>query len=280
MIIRLSIILLSLWVAFFPVTSSAVDVTSDIKTGIARGQYIPTIDVSIKDMRSLPVPLSNENYAFLQSLDAVTNIVVGNFSSGERVITLIKDKNSDGEVDLVAHWYVDEEKFKFDPAPAATYPSAVFDRMKMEILNGRGTSLSPNPEGIEFIRILFQVPGNIQKWRTGYLVFKYDPDVITREMSRFSYSMSAGCADVAFEMLYMRKGTARISPVINQGVYCKNSRDAKIIEVVRGLLEETKRSVLIDQCEAEARRCICSMIDTTSRVPRIRSSMAIYSSVL
>ncbi len=231
-------------VAFFCAVSpqlTAVDMNIPIQKSVAKGQYIPDIDVTIKDLRSLPVPLANENYAILQSIDTVTNIIIGNFASGEREIILIKDKNGDGEVDLVAHWFVDGEKFKFDASPSTSYSSAAFAKMKEDIISGTRGTVFPNPDGVEVIRMLYQNSDNVQKWRTGYLVTRHDPDNPAREISRYSYSLSADGADLAFEIFYYPRGTNRVSPVINQSVYCKKSKDKVALETVKKLIEETNR---------------------------------------
>ena len=222
-------------------TVVADDMAEDVQRNIAKGQYIPAVDVTIKDMRNMPIPSSNENYAFIQSLDAVTNIVIGNFASGEREIILIKDKNSDGEVDLVAHWFVDRETFKFDASPTTTYNSVQFRKMKEDIINGVRGEVFPNQEGLEYIRVLYQNSDNIKKWRNGFLVTKYDPDNVVREMNRYSYSLSADGADMVFEIIYTYKGANRVSPIINQCVYCKNSKDKVVIEIINKLLDETKK---------------------------------------
>ena len=92
-----------------------------IQSNIQKGQYIPKIPVKITDLRSMPIPSTNEDYAFLQSIDRETNIVIGRFGTGTREIILIKDKNSDGIVDLVVRYFVDRKRYRYSSKPSVEY---------------------------------------------------------------------------------------------------------------------------------------------------------------
>ena len=63
------------------------------------GKYVPSDLVTKSKLKDMPVPHALEDYALLQSIGKVTNIIIGDFKSGENKITLITDKNADGEVD-------------------------------------------------------------------------------------------------------------------------------------------------------------------------------------
>ena len=213
----------------------------EVVTSIRKGAYIPDMLLSIKDMRNLPVPLSNENYAFIQSIDDVCNIVIGNFIAGEREIILIQDKNSDGKVDLVVHWFIDIERYKFEPNPDKEYNQESFKKLKEDIINGVRGRVFPNEQGLEYIRVLSQSSGNIKKWRNGFAVAKYDPDIPRQEMLSYFFSIDADGADLVFRVAYIPKNNIKVSPVINSFVYCKNSKDPFIKDVTQELIDETKK---------------------------------------
>lgn len=221
--------------------SGYADNNADIVKSVKKGSYTPDKALSLKDLRYLPIPESNENYAFLQSIDATTSVVIGNFASGDRIITLIQDKNSDGTVDLVVYWYVDSEKFRYDANPAKAYSQESFKTLKDDILNGVSRTVSPNKEGLKIIEQLYQGPGNIKRWRNGFNVTSYDPDDINKVRLNYFFSLSADGADLVFEVIYIPRNNIRVSPVINKGVYCKNSKDPYINEVIKKLIEDTRK---------------------------------------
>lgn len=213
-----------------------------MQSNVIQGAYDPTINITITEMRNLPIPASSENYSFLQCIDMECNVVIGRFASGEREVILIKDKDVDGTVDIVAHWFVDRERFKFDANPGGAYPPEVFKKLKEDIIKGSGVDVYPNSEGLEYIQVLSQNSSNIHKWKTGYSVIKFDPDATTKEMIVYSFSNSTDGADLVFDVKYRNMSSMKLIPVINQCVYCKNSKDKVIIEITQKLIEEAKKA--------------------------------------
>ncbi len=234
------IVILSL---LFIVSAWSRGTRSPVQSNVKQGQYIPKIPVKISDLRNLPVPATNENYALLQAIDRETNIVIGNFNSGAREIVLIKDKNSDGKVDTVVRYFVDRKIYRYSPNPGKDYPGEKFKKLKEEILNGTQGELSPNKEGIPYIKVLEQDADRIRRWKNGYRVFMLDPDDERFPRISFFFSTSNRGADLVFEVKYRNQGVARVSPVINFGVYCNGSRDKYIISVTGKLIAEAKKFV-------------------------------------
>lgn len=221
--------------------SGNADTKVDILKSVKKGSYTPDRALSLKDLRYLPIPESSQNYAFMQSIDAITSVVIGDFVSGDRIITLIQDKNSDGTVDLVVYWYVDTERFRYDANPAKTYSQENFKKLKDDIIRGVQGKINPNEEGLSIIEKLYQGSGNIQRWRNGFRVTSFDPDDIHKERLNYYFSVSADGADLVFEVIYVPRNNIRVSPVINEGVYCKNSKDPYINEITKKLIEDTRK---------------------------------------
>ena len=214
-----------------------------IQSNIKHGQYIPKIPVKISDLRNLPVPTTNENYALLQAIDKETNVVLGNFNSGSRELILIKDKNSDGKVDAVVHYYVDRKRYRYSSKPGADYPPEKFKKLKEAVLNGTQGEFFPNKEGIPYIKVLEQDADRIRRWKNGFRVFMLDPDDERFSRISFFFSTSNRGADLVFEVKYRNQGVAKISPIINFGVYCNGSKDKYINSVTRKLVAEAKKFV-------------------------------------
>lgn len=227
----------------FIVSAWSRGVRAPIQSNVKRGQYIPKILVKISDLRNLPVPTTNENYALIQAIDRETNVIIGKFNSGPREILLIKDKNSDGKVDVVVRYFVDRKRYRYSSRPGADYPAEKFKKLKEAILNGTQGELFPNKEGIPYIKVLEQDADRIRRWKNGFRVFMLDPDDERFSRISFFFSASNRGADLVFEVKYRNQGVTRISPIINFGVYCNGSKDKYINSVTRKLIADAKKSV-------------------------------------
>lgn len=227
-------------ISFLKVNLDSSTRGKSIQSSIEKGQYIPSDLVTVQNLIRLPIPYSNEDYAFYQSIGKISNIVIGNFKHGERKITLITDKNADGKVDLVADWFIDLERIDIHGNPDKYCSAEKFVKMKENILIGKSESLSPNPEGLSYLKTLLKTTGNITRVRHGFKVFGDDTDQKSKRRVSYYYSNNGvHGVDLAFEVKYYNLGTKRVSPPINFAVYCKNSFDPFTIEMVKKLLKET-----------------------------------------
>lgn len=221
------------------IISSTSAKSKPIQSDIERGKYIPQSIVKIKTLRNLPIPSSNTDYAFYQSIRNISNIVIGKFKSGERVITLIQDKNSDGKVDIVVHLFIDLNRINRESNPSKYCSAEKFAKYKEDIINGRIEEITPNPEGISYMKSLLNYPSNIKKARHGFRISRTDIDEPTQERVSYFFSFKEiSGADIVFDIKYYYRGTARISPAINYGVYCKESKDPFAIELTKKTLKE------------------------------------------
>jgi len=214
-----------------------------IQANVERGVYIAKIPLKISDLKKLPVPKTNEDYAFIQSIDVETNVVIGKFKAGQREITLIQDRNSDGKVDLVVRYFVDRDSFKYSARPRNEFTEEKFKKLKEDILNGKQDEVNPNKEAIEYIKVLQQNSDRVRRWKNGFRVFLVDADDETSEQMNFFFSISSSGADLVFELNYRNQGVTRMSPIINQSVYCKDSKDPLILEVTKQLIKEAANFV-------------------------------------
>ncbi len=213
---------------------------SKIQSNIASGKYEPKINVSIGNMRKLPVPSTYEDYSFLQCIGTECNYVEGKFSANEREILLYKDTNSDGKVDFVVHWFVDKKRPKYEARPEKFCSPAQFKKLKQDLLEGKQGAVSKNLEGIDYLRVIMKNSENVKKWRQGFTVSKHDLDdpTLVRVKYSFSYNQVTG-ADLVFEVVFRHLGAVKESPVINQYIYCKDSKDPFVVETVKQLIKET-----------------------------------------
>ena len=239
----ISVVITVFAAAFIAVSAFAGQGGHPVQSNVASGDYIPHVLIKIKDLKKMPVPNTNEDYAFIQSIDNETNVVIGRFTSGQREVLLLKDKNSDGVVDLAVQYFVGKNKFKYSARPSREWPKEKFEKIKLDIINGVQGEFKPNKEGSGYIKALQKNSERVKHWKNGYRVFLMDPDDDTSERLNYFFSISSDGADLVFEVKYRNEGVARISPVINFSVYCKDSKDAFIIEQTKKFIEDAAKFV-------------------------------------
>jgi hypothetical protein len=244
------IIILSVFIAIgiIQLNADSSQRGEQVQTRIEKGNYIPGELVSASNIKLLPVPFSTNDYAFYQSLKKVSNVVIGRFKTGEKEIILIQDNNVDGQVDMVAHWFIDLDRTDREGEPDKYCTAENFKKLKELIVNGKSEAvmlggqnitISPNKEAIPEMEKLLKTPSNVTKFKQGLRVKKIDTDERSKEIMLFSYSINTddGSADLAFDIKFNQVGKSRISPVINYGVYCLKSQDPFAIETVKKLSE-------------------------------------------
>lgn len=225
-----------------------------VQTQIEKGSYVPGESVTAANMKLLPIPIGTNDYCFYQSIQKVSNVVIGKFKIGEREILLIQDMDADGKVDLVAHWFIDLDRIDREGEPDKFCPAETFKKLKELIVNGRtevisfggqNYTIAPNKAGISEIEKLIKIPSNITKYKEGLRIKKIDTDERSREIMVFSFSQNTAdnTTDMAFDIKYYQLGRSRKSPVINLGVYCLKSVDPFALETVKKLREMTAKYI-------------------------------------
>ena len=205
------------------------------------GKYIPSDIITKTKLKDLPVPQSLENYAFLQSIGKTTNIVIGDFESGENIITLITDTNADGTVDFVSEWNLELKKFREYPKPAEFITKEKFLQLKKDIFYGNySDKLKPNREALTFLSKIMTERATrmmrVNKNNQGYMISVQDADDTKRNRLTFSFSDNGNRGkDISFEVVYRVVGEYDVIPVIRYGVFCKNSFDPYVLEIINDI---------------------------------------------
>lgn len=237
-------IVISIGLFLIATTLSAVNKKKPLETKVKSGVYIQSDRVTVKKLRDLPIPASSEDYAFLQSFDTVTNVVIGNFSQAESIITLVTDENGDEVVDYIIHYNHDMKKFTKEANPSSIYSKEAFIQLKKNIINGsQGGGVIPNNEGAVFLKRLVSSKMDtmdLMKTRQGYTVKITDAD--DKSLTRLRYMFSDNGihgVDLVFHVAYTNVYETRVQPVIQYCVYCQNSMDPTVKETVSELLALT-----------------------------------------
>jgi hypothetical protein len=226
---------------------AAAEKKGKIQSAVKEGKYIESDLLSTAKLPYLPIPNTKDDYAFLQSIGKSTSVVVGRFSDGEKQIIFISDMNGDGKVDVSSTYYPDLKKFRNSTQPDKDYPSDRFKKMKEDIIRGAKGELNPNSEGADFVKRIAEKKNNIVmkvRFKNGFRVFVNDADDANLHRGIFYFSdnrKSEGGVDLAFKVEFHNVGPLMVSPIINYGVFCKDSLDASVIDVVTDLSQHTSK---------------------------------------
>jgi hypothetical protein len=238
-------LLLFLSLFIFPLMAERVN--TRILTSVKEGKYEESDLLIIGRIPYLPIPSTKEDYAILQAIGKVTNVVIGRFKSGEREIVFLSDENNDGTVDRGVIYYPDTKKLAKITQPAKDYPAEQFKRMKLDIISGVSEDLTPNAEGSVYLKKLLESKSPLLRkvhFKNGFRSFINDPDDPKLHRVIFYYSNNQkadGGVDLAFEVIYRNVGSQMIAPVVKYSVYAKGSTDPVIAEVVSDLSAVTAK---------------------------------------
>ncbi len=237
-----SVLLIILMYSCFFVWADGISKGKPIQYNVAKGQYIPADFVDVAKLKKMPIPATNDDYAFYQSIGKRSNIIIGRFSVEPKMITLITDLKGDGTVDHVYHWYVEENKLKKETHPEKYCSAERFARMKEDILSGKSDMTIANKDGIRYLMKLIQNQEGIRSIKNGYRVSMIDTDDPSQERVVYYYAdNNYNGVDLVFEVKYYNLGLGKVSPIVNHSVYCKGSFDPFAQKIVKQLLTETRR---------------------------------------
>ena len=206
---------------------------------LAGSSDLQTVLVSSEKLRILPVPKDHRNYFFLQSIENTTQIVIGNFTGTERLITLIIDKNGDHVIDKVYDYYPDKQEYRTPKQSKSQYFDNDFKKLMTRIIDGSILidTYSYQMKSVGALRNKLDEGADISKEGDGYRVIIYDPDSSKDIMSEFFFSKKLGKYNLVFRTKYYKIFNASIYPPLEYSVYCVNSTDKVVQEVVDSLLK-------------------------------------------
>ena len=213
-----------------------------ITSSIARGVYVCENLVTVHIIKTLPVPRTNKDYMFYQSIGKTSNIIIGSFKVGERKITVITDTNADGKVDLAAQWFVDLNDVRIEGKPEIFCKPEEFLKMKEDVARGESDKFFPNAEGTPYLKVLIKTASNIVRKKNGFLVVAMDVDEPSKNrVSYFFSNKGVYGTDIVFTVYYYNVRTSRVSPIINTSIYCRKSFDPFAIKLSKELIKETNK---------------------------------------
>jgi hypothetical protein len=189
-----------------------------------------------ESLKMLPITPDFRNYFVLQSLANSTSIIIGDFSGADKVISMITDTNYDGKHDKVIEYYPDSVKITYPSKPSSQFYSS-FEKTEEDIING--TIFSQNYSykmlSINVLKERIKNGKDIYPWRYGYNIKVFDPDNASTMMGEYFFSRKDGLYTLIFATYYYKLYKTRITPPLYYSVYCSESKDPKIKDVVDSL---------------------------------------------
>ncbi len=195
--------------------------------------------ITNEELKNLPVSKDFRNYFILQSIDDVTNIVIGDFIGSDKLFSLIIDYNSDVRIDKVVEYFPRDKKFTNPPKPTTSFFSANIEEMKRQIVEGDifRNNYAYKMKSLLSLQELLKRGKNISKHKTGWSVKSYDPNHPSTVMYEFYFSKNDnGRYDLVFKTNYYKIFRTKIQPVVYFSVFCRNSKDPYVAEIVESLL--------------------------------------------
>jgi len=194
-------------------------------------------------MQFLPVPGDFRNYFVVQSIDDNTNILIGDFVGSDKMFSLVMDDGSDGKIDRVIEYFPDSKKF-LQPARPTTKFFTNLNDFKREVIEGSifKNNYTYKMSSLDLLKSRIEKGRDIFRADYNYNVKIYDPDRPSTVMSEFFFGKKLGRYDLIFATYYYKIFYTQISPVVSYSVYCRNSKDPVVAEIVESLIKMVPKS--------------------------------------
>jgi hypothetical protein len=189
-------------------------------------------------IQMLPVTVDFRNYFILQSIGTSTAILVGDFSGAEKNVFLVTDEKQDGTIDKVYEFLPDVKKVKTPSKPSSPLFST-FAQMRDDIINGTVFNANYSYQMLSLGSLIARIKTgrDVYDWRYGHTVKVFDPDNPSTIMGEYFFSRKDGLYTLIFATYYYKLFKTKIVPPIYYSVFCRDTKDPKIKEVVDSLYQ-------------------------------------------
>ena len=211
-------------------------------TAFAGTAFLQIHPISIEKARIFPVPKDHRNYFFFQSIGDESTIVIGDFTGSHRLISLIIDRDSDQKVDKIYDYYPDK-KITISPRHSKSqFYDKNFERLTRKIISGAmfQDTYSYRMKSLRALKRKIEEGSKIRKQDDGYKAIIYDPDASSTAMSEFFFSKRIGRYNLVFRTKYYKIFNTSIEPPLEYSVYCLNSKNKVVKEIVVALLKQVR----------------------------------------
>jgi len=208
------------------------------------------IDLQIKKIDSyrlklFPVPEDGRNYFFLQSIDDMTQIVIGDFMQGEKRIVLINLAGDYNTIKSVIEYQPRTKKLLRRKHSESKFFTTDIAKLKKDIISGSifKNNSTDDMRSYDSLEPVFREndAGRVFPDVYGFNVKVSEVDHENRYSAMFTFGKASRGYYLQFKTLYyIKTATTEMKPVLKYSVYCKNTHDPVIQEYVENLFKIRK----------------------------------------
>jgi hypothetical protein len=196
-------------------------------------------------LKLFPVPEDGRNYFFLQSIDNMTQIVIGDFMQGEKRIVLINLGSDYNTIKSVIEYQPVTKKLLRKKDSESKFFTTDIAKLKREIISGSifKNNSTDDMKSYPSLESVFREndAGRVFPDVYGYSVMLSEVDQENRYSAMFTFGKAAAGYYLQFKTLYyIKTSTTEMKPVLQYSVYCKDTHDPVIMEYVENLFKIRK----------------------------------------
>lgn len=209
--------------------------------------YAVTTDLQIKPVKPdrlkfFPVTEDNKNYFFLQSIDNVTRIIIGDFTQPEKRIVLITLADDYTSIKSVTEYNPVTDELRTLMESESKFFTTDVNKLKRDIITG--SIFKHNyTDTMQSLDVLEKVLNrkdskSILPDVYGFSVKYADVDERKKHSAIFSYGKTIQGYYLLFKTEFYRESfTSTRIPILKYSVYCKDTNDPVIQETVENLFK-------------------------------------------
>jgi hypothetical protein len=193
-------------------------------------------------IKLFPVPEDNRDYFFLQSIENNTTIVIGDFSGLEKMVVMIIDKGGDNTIDEVVEYYPHYKRIRKGKKSDSRFFKADITQLKRDIINGLiySNKYADPMNSADKLELILKKGDSksVQKSVYGYEAKFFEIDETNKFAALYSFGKNSEGYYLQFRTDYIRKDYRVVEkPLLKYSVYCKDSSDAVVKEIVENLMK-------------------------------------------
>jgi len=206
-----------------------------------------TTDLQIKSvepgrLKFFPVTQDNKNYFFLQSIDNVTKIIIGDFTQPEKRIILITLDDDYKTIKYVTEYNPVTDELRDLEESSSRFFTTDVDRLKRDIINGSiyKNNYTDPMKSIDELKSVLERKDKKSIFSDvyGFSVKFADIDQRKKHSAIFSYGKTIKGYYLIFKTEFYRESFKSVRiPILKYSVYCKNTNDPVIKETVEDLFK-------------------------------------------
>lgn len=205
-------------------------------------------DIQVKKLdagrlKLFPVPKDHRNYFFLQSIEDKTQIVIGDFSqSDNKRLVLITLGNDFNTIKSVVEYYPEKNSLLVKKDSESKFFTKDVNKLKKDIINGTlfRDNHADRMKSYDALDMLFKKMDatTILPDTYGFTVKLTEIDEPNKPMGLFTFGKSETGYYLQFRTEYYRLNSrTTATPVLRYSVYCKDTNDPVVKELVDELFK-------------------------------------------